>query len=407
MEYMGKEELEALKDVIESQQLWRGLKGTYPGGKYVDKFEEDLVKHFGRKYAYAVNSGTSANEAAVAGLGPEQGDEIICPATTPIFTAMSILAAGCIPVFAEVDTETLIIDPEKIEKNISARSKAIYIVHLWGQPAQIDEIMDTAKKHELQVIEDCAQSYNCNYRGRRVGTYGDVAAFSLQQSKHITSGEGGFLITDDADIYKRAVLYSNCGMAWFNYGLEIPEPQLIAGYMPRGHFSFGHNHRMSELQAAVAFAQLPKLSHFNEKRNDLVKILKEELKDCPGILLAKVYQQTEPNYWGYPLQIDEKKTALSAFEVYKLCLEEEGVRLDYFNDTVCYLEPIFQKIQKERKTPFGYTIPNYIRYEPGLCPYSEEAAKRTIRIWTHHGKEPEEIRKEAVALKTTMMRHVK
>jgi dTDP-4-amino-4,6-dideoxygalactose transaminase len=406
-EYMGKEELEALKEVIGGQQLWRGLKGTYAGGEYVNKFEEAVGKHFSRKYAYAVNSGTSANEAAVAGLGPEPGDEIICPAITPVFTAMSILAAGCIPVFSEVDPETLIIDPEEIEEKISAKTRAIYIVHLWGQPARIEEIMDIAKKHDLKVIEDCAQSYNCYYKDKKVGSFGDVAIFSLQQSKHITSGEGGFLITDDAEIYKRAVLYSNCGMPWFGYGLEVPEPQFIAGYMPRGHHSFGHNHRMGELQAAVAFAQLPKLNRFNEKRNELVRVIKEELRDCPGILLAQSYQQTEPNYWGYPLQIDPIKTKLSAYGVYKLCLEEEGVILDYFNDTVCYLEPFFQKLQKDKKTFFGYRLPDYVNYRPGSCPKAEEAAKRTLRIWTHHGKELEEIRNEVLALKKTMMRQLK
>jgi dTDP-4-amino-4,6-dideoxygalactose transaminase len=407
MEIMGKEEIEALTKAINSQQLWRGLKGTYPGGVFVDKFEEALVKHFGKKYAYALNTGTSANEAAVAGMRPRPGDEIICPATTPVFTAMSILAAGCIPVFSEVDPQTLIIDPAKIEEKISSMTKAFYIVHLWGQPAQIDELMEIAGKCNLKVIEDCAQAFNCYYKDEKVGTFGDVAVFSLQQSKHITAGEGGFLITDDAEIYKHALLYSNCGMPWFGHGLEVPEPQSIAGFIPRGHLSFGHNHRMGELQAAVAFAQLPKLHRFNEKRNELVKVLKEELSDCPGVLPAKVYPHTVPNYWGVPVQIDPERTKLSAYEVHKLCFDEEGVTLDFFNDTVCYLEPLFQKIEKDKMTPFGYPLPEHISYRPGSCPISEEAAKRTLRVWTHHGKEIDEIKREAIALKNTMMRHVK
>jgi dTDP-4-amino-4,6-dideoxygalactose transaminase len=402
MKYIGKEELDALEKVIESEQLWRGEKGNF-----VVKFEEAVAKHFNRKYAYAVNSGTSANEAAVAGLGLEPGDEVICPAATPIFPALSVFAAGCIPVFSDVDPRTLIIAPEEIEERLSDRTRAIYVVHFWGQPAPMDEIMEIAGKHNLKVIEDCAEAYDCYYKKRKVGTYGDVAIFSLQQSKHITSGEGGFLVTDNTEIYKRAVLYSNCGMAWFLYGLEAPKPEFVAGFPTRGHLSFGHNHRMSELQGAVAFVQLQKLRRFNMKRKKLVKALKQELKDCPGILLIPVYPQTEPNYWVYPVQIDPEKTSLTAFEVYERCLKEEGIRLSYFNDTVDYLEPVFRKAQRERKTPFGYPLPEYVRYEPGLCPKAEEAAKRTIMFWVHHRREEEELRREARALKNTMMRNVK
>lgn len=406
MKYIGKEELEALRKVIESQQLWRGTEGR-EGGSFVAQFEEAVGKHFGRRYVYAVNSGTSANEAAVAGLGIEPGDEVICPATTPIFPTLSVFAAGGIPVFSEVDPRTLIIAPGEIEKRLSRKTRAIYVVHFWGQPAPMDEIVQIAKKHDLKVIEDCAEAYDCYYKGKRAGTLGDVAIFSLQQSKHITSGEGGFLITDDAETYKRAVLYSNCGMAWFLYGLEAPRPPFVAGYRTRGHFSFGHNHRMGELQGAVALVQLQKLDRFNEKRKELVKALREELEDCPGILLIPVYPQTEPNYWVYPVQIDSEKTPLTAFEVCELCLKEEGIRLNYFNDTVDYLEPVFQKAQKERKTPFGYPLPEYVKYEHGICPKAEEAAKRTICFMVHHGREVEELESEARALKNTMMRHVK
>jgi len=397
--YIGEEELEALEKVIESQQLWRGKNGGF-----VAKFEDAVAKYFGRKYVYAVNSGTSANEAAVFGLGVEPGDEVICPATTPIFPALSVFAAGCIPVFSDVDPRTLIIDPEEIEKRVSERTKAIYVVHFWGQPAKMDEILKIARKHDLKVIEDCAEAYDCYYKGKKVGTIGDVAIFSLQQSKHITSGEGGFIVTDEAEIYRRAELYSNCGMGWFRYGLEPPQPPFVAGFPTRGHFTFGHNLRMGELQGAVAFVQLQKLERFNKRRDELVKVLKEELKDCPGISLIPVYPDTKPSYWVYPVQIDQK-TSLTAYEAYKLCLKEEGISLGYFNDTVDYLEPVFQKAQKERRTPFGYPLPKHVSYEPGLCPKAEEGAKRTITFGVHHGREIEDLKREAGALRNTMMKH--
>jgi len=171
----GDEELANLKEVIEGQELWRGH-----GDGFVTRFEDAAAEYFGRKYAYAVNTGTSADEAAIAGLGLEPGDEVICPAFSPIFAAMPVLATGCIPVFADVDPRTGITTAEDIEARISPRTGAVLVVHLYGQPALMDEIMRVATKHGLKVIEDCAQAMDSLYKGRKVGTIGDVACFSLQ-----------------------------------------------------------------------------------------------------------------------------------------------------------------------------------------------------------------------------------
>lgn len=389
-------ELDALREVIESQNLWRGTKGNF-----VVRFEEAMAQHLGRKYVYAVNSGTSANEAAVAGLGLEPGDEVICPATAPIFVSLAVFAAGGIPVFADVDKRTLIISPEGIEARVSERTKAVVVVHLFGQPAPMDEIMEVARRNNLKVVEDCAQCYDAYYRGRKTGTIGDVACFSLQQSKHITSGEGGFIATDDPEIYKRAVLYSNAGMPWFLYGLEPPQPESVAGIPTRGHFAFGHNHRMSELQGAVAWVQLQKIERFNAARKELVQVIEEELRGCPGILLAHTYPETVPNYWTYPVQLDPEQTDLTAAEVSRLCQEQEGSGPGYYRE-VNYLEFVFQQAQKKRQTPFGYPLPEHVQYKPGLCPNAEDAARRTLLFFTHHSTNPEVLRQQATALRRTM-----
>jgi len=200
--YFGSEELDVLRKVTQSQKLCRiGIEG------FVSKFEDKIGKHFGRQYVYAVNSGTSANEAMIAGLNLQPGDEVICPAVNPIFPAIGVLAAGCIPIFAEVNPRTLLLSCEGIKQRISKRTKAIQIVHHFGQPAPMGEIMDIANLYNLKVVEDCAEAYDCYYKGKKVGTFGDAAMFSLQQSKHITSGEGGFIITDDSEIYKRVELW--------------------------------------------------------------------------------------------------------------------------------------------------------------------------------------------------------
>lgn len=395
----GEEERTNLREVIASGELWRSTKGHF-----VARFEETMSQHLGRRYVHAVSSGTSANEAAVAGLGLEPGDEVICPATAPIFVSLPVFAAGCIPVFADVDPRTLIISPEGIEARIGERTKAVVVVHHFGQPAPMDDILQVARRHSLKVVEDCAQAYDCTYKGRKAGTLGDVACFSLQQSKHITSGEGGFIATDDPEVYKRAVLYSNAGMPWFLYDLEPPSPEPIGGIPTRGHFAFGHNHRMSELQGAVALAQLSKIRRFNAARKRLVEAIEDELRDCPGVLLAHRYADTEPNYWQYPVQLDPEQTALTAAEVHRLCLEEEGTGVGYYQE-VNYLEQVFQEAERTRRTPFGYPLPEYLHYRPGSCPKAEDAAKRTLLFFVHHACDPEELRQQASALRRTMERH--
>lgn len=395
----GEEELANLREVIENGELWRGVKGNF-----VARFEEAMGKHLGRHYVYAVSSGTSANEAAVAGLGLEPGDEVICPATAPIFVSLPVFAVGCIPVFADVDPRTLIVSPEGIEACISERTKAIVVVHLFGQPAPMDDILQVARKHGLRVVEDCAQSYDCYYKGRKAGTLGDVACFSLQQSKHMTSGEGGFIATDDTEIYKRAVLYSNAGMPWYLYDLEPPEPEPVGGIPTRGHFAFGHNHRMSELQGAVALAQLGKIDRFNAARKILVETIEKELRDCPGILLAHRYPDTEPKHWQYPVQLNPEETSLTAVEVNRLCSEEEGAGVGYYQE-INYLEHVFQEAERSRITPFGLALPEYLHYTLGSCPKAEDAATRTLLFFTHHSGDQEALRERAHALRKTMERH--
>jgi len=392
----GDEELANLRQVIESGELWRGAEGTFAA-----RFEDAMAKHLGRCYVHAVNSGTSANEACVAGLGLEPGDEVICPATAPIFVSLPVFAAGCIPVFADVEPRTLIISPDGIEACIGERTRAVVVAHLFGQPAPMDGILRLASKHDLKVIEDCAQAYDCYYRGKKAGTFGDVACFSLQQSKHITSGEGGFIATDDPEIYRRAALYSNAGMPWFRYGLEAPKAEPAGDIPTRGHFAFGHNHRMSELQAAVALAQLGKIGQFNAARKELAAAIQEELQDCPGILLPSLPPDAEPNYWTYAVQLNPEETPLTAVEAHRRCMEEESTGPGYYHE-INYLEQVFQEVERKRQTPLGVPLPGHVHYRPGLCPRAEAAAKRTLLFFTHHGRDPQAVRKEARALRRVM-----
>ncbi len=363
----GEEELTYLREVIESQDAWR-----WGRSNFVPRFEEAFGAHLGRKYVHAVNSGTSANTTAYASLGLDVGDEIICPAVAPIFVSFPVVAIGCVPVFADVDPRTQIISAEGIEARITPRTRAIIVVHLNGQPAMMSEIMAVAKKHNLKVVEDCSQSYDAYYKGRKVGTIGDVACFSMQQSKHITSGEGGMIATDDPELYKRTTEFSNSGMPWYLYGLERPEAKPVNGLPTRGHFSFGHDFRFSELQGAVAFAQLEKIDRFNARRRELVEKIETELCNVPGVRLAYVYPETQPNYWVYPVWGPESL----------------GCRGE-----INYIEVEYQRMQAMRQTSVGVPLPDYVQYVPGSCPNAEKSTRGAWSFFVHHSVEDDELEK--------------
>jgi perosamine synthetase len=363
----GEAEQANLAEVIQSQDMWR-----WGRSNFVPRFEEAFGNYLGRKYVHAVNSGTSANETAYASLDLEPGDEIICPGVAPIFVSFPVVAIGCIPVFADVDPLTQIIDPASIEQRISSRTRAIVVVHLNGQPAKMDEIMKVARKHGLLVVEDCAQAYDAFYKGTKVGTIGDIACFSMQQSKHITAGEGGMIATDNAEFYKRGTEFSNCGMPWYLYDMERPEAEPLEGLPTRGHFRFGHDFRMSELHGAVALAQLDKIAGFNAHRRELVRVIETDLGDVPGINLAHVYPETTPNYWNYPFHGPE----------------------DHFGPSgeLNYLEVAYQHMQAARRTSVGVPLPDYVQYRPGICPNAEASTKGLDGVFCHHSNEVEEIR---------------
>ncbi|MGQ9729985.1 MAG: DegT/DnrJ/EryC1/StrS family aminotransferase [Candidatus Zipacnadales bacterium] len=388
----GEEELGLLAQIVESGELWRGVEG-----RFVAEFEDRFAEHTGRKYVHAVASGTAANEAALFGVGVGPGDEVICTPCSFIASSLAAVALGAIPVFADVDPQTMILTGETIEAAITPRAKAVVVVHLFGQPADMDPILEVAKKHHLVVVEDCAQAYDAYYHNRMVGTLGDVACYSLQQSKHITAGEGGIVTTNSPEIYQRVVLYSNCGMPWYRYGLAAPPAAPLAGIPTRGHFAFGHNYRMTELQGVVALAQLDKLDKFNHRRREIVQAIESELKDANGIATASVYPNTEPNYWVYPLWATEG----SAEIIRQRVSTKKGISLARYNE-VNYLESVYQQMQAHRQTSLGLPLPDYVQYTPGLCPQAEAAALRVIPTPCHHTIDPQEAQMRARAIREAL-----
>ena len=241
---IGSEEEAAVLDVIRNQRLFRYY-GPNPGPSKVEELEKAFAAFMGTKYAMAVTSGTAALICSLIGLGVGPGDEVIVPAFTWIASASAVVAVGAVPVVAEVD-ESLTLDPAAIEAQITPYTKVIMPVHMRGGPARMDAILEVARKHNLKVIEDTAQADGASYKGRRLGTWGDAGAFSLQFNKIITSGEGGMVITNDDEVYKRVQMYQDVVGGMRNH---IPAAEILPGV----------NYRMPELLGAVALAQLKKL----------------------------------------------------------------------------------------------------------------------------------------------------
>jgi len=241
---IGREEEEAVLEVLRSKRLFRYY-GPSDGPSKVAEFEQAFAAHVGARHAVAVTSGTGALICALAGLEVGPGDEVIVPAYTWIATASAVLAVGAVPVMAEVD-ESLTLDPEDVARRITPATRAIAAVHMRGAPCAMDELLAVARPHGIAVLEDTAQACGGSYRGKRLGTIGDAGAFSLQYNKIITSGEGGVVVTNDEQIYRRALMYHDVVGGLRN---GIPPEEILPGV----------NYRMSELQGAVALAQLGRL----------------------------------------------------------------------------------------------------------------------------------------------------
>lgn len=268
------------------------LSGTLTStkGKFVKQLEQQFAAKLGVKHAYACASGTAAVHCAIAAINPEPGDEIVTTSITDMGALTPILYQGAIPVFAEVDPETCNITAEDIEPCLSDRTKAIVVTHLFGSPCEMREIMELADSRNIPVIEDCAQSFLAQHRGQYVGGIGKIGCFSLQQGKHITTGEGGIVTTNDDALARR--MYHFINKAW---GYEDPQPD---------HYFIALNYRMCELQGAVAVAQLRKLSSIVEDRISAAQRLTRKLAGLDGIKTPHVSPEDVHVYWKYCLRVD-------------------------------------------------------------------------------------------------------
>jgi dTDP-4-amino-4,6-dideoxygalactose transaminase len=319
----GEEELRALKEV-----LYSGFWGI--GGKKVEEFERRFASFHDAQYGIAVTNGTAALEVALRAAGIQAGDEVIVPAYTFLATASSVLYVNACPVFVDIDPETYNIDPRKVEEAITDKTKAIIPVHIGGCPADMDAIMDVARKHGLKVIEDAAQAHAAEWKGRKVGAIGDLGTFSFQSSKNITSGEGGIILTNDRNLYELAWSYHNCGRrkeeAWYR------------------HFILGGNYRMTEFQAAILLAQLGRVEEQTKRRNENALYLSKRLSEIPGIRpLKRDPRVTSHAYHLYIFRYDAREFEGLPRERFIQALNAEGIPCSP-GYTPLYRMPFFESI---------------------------------------------------------------
>lgn len=281
----GVEELEHLAEVLRSGTL------TATKGAFTPRLEAALAEELGVEHVVLCSSGSGAVHTAIAALDPEPGEEIVTTSVTDMGAISGILAQGAIPVFADVDPDTLNVTAATIEARLSSRTRAIVVTHLFGNPCDMRSIMALAREHGIPVIEDSAQAYGARTGGRPVGTIGTIGCFSAQQGKHITAGEGGFVVTDDARLARRMRLFVNKG---WPYGEAGPDHEFLAP-----------NYRITELQSAVLLAQVPKLAANVAARIEAAQRLSELLADVPGISTPVVAPGDVCSYWRYALRVDE------------------------------------------------------------------------------------------------------
>lgn len=348
---LGDEELALLTKVIQSGTL-TGTKGTF-----VKQLEQDFAQLLGVKYAYACTSGSAAIHVALTAIDPEPGDEIITTAITDMGALTPILYQGAIPVFADVDPRTWNVTAETIAPRISDRTKGIVVTHLFGNPCNMTEIMELAQAHNIPVIEDSAQALLATHNSQNIGAIGDIGCFSLQQGKHITTGEGGLITTNNDAFARRIFLAIN--KAW---GYGDPKPD---------HYFLALNYRMSELQGAVAAAQLPKLGEIVARRRATAEQLTQKIKNLPGITTPEIDPRNLHSYWKYCLSVDSQVVADGAVGLAKALKEEKGI----FSAPRYIQKPAFQcEIFREQRTfgksrfPFTLARPEAVDYNPEQFP---------------------------------------
>lgn len=367
---IGPEELQAATEVIQSGVLSQFLglwHEDFFGGPKVREFERQCAEYFGVRHVVTFNSWTSGLVAAVGAIGIEPGDEVIVTPWTMSASATAILHWNAIPVFADIDSETFNLDPKSVEENITPYTKAIMVADIFGQSADMDELMAIAARHGLKVISDTAQAPGALYKGKYAGTLAHVGGYSLNYHKHIHTGEGGILVTNDDEIAERAQLIRN-------------HAEVVVGDKGVSNLSnmIGHNFRLGEIECAMGIEQLKKLSGFVQSRQALANRLSEGLKGLRGLHTPVVKPDRSHVYYVYPLVLDIDDLGVDRERIHA-ALQAEGVAVSNCYQNI-HLLPMYQKKMAYGSRGFPWTSDichRDVNYGKGICPVAEELNEST------------------------------
>ena len=369
-------ELKYLKQVLDSES-WSPTAGTW-----CQTLEEKLAEKFEAKYAVVMNSGTSTLHAALEAVGVQAGDEVISPALTVIMDTTATLHANAIPVYADVDPHTFNIDPKDVERKITDKTKAIIVVALYGLPCDMDEIMAISHKYNIPVIEDNAQCFMSQYKGKLAGTLGHLSSWSFENSKHMSCGEGGVITSNNEEYAKLARkvaghgyknLEAHCGQIKLNQNI-YQSPHY------KRHDEIGWNYRLSEFNAAVALAQLEDLDTKVAHRKLVAQYFLEAVKKCDYLIPQHVPQDRDHSYFTFGVLYNGEHYDISWEQFHEKYISLGGDGF-YGAWSVPYLEPVMKSGKFASRCPQIY---NQITYSKGLCPVAESLQPRLMQFKTNY-----------------------
>ncbi|MBE7462576.1 MAG: DegT/DnrJ/EryC1/StrS family aminotransferase [Planctomycetes bacterium] len=366
-------------DANELRELQEALaQGTlfYASGQKTKDFCARFAARYGVRHAIPCSSGTAALHIALGACEIKPGDEVITAPITDMGTLSAILLCGALPVFADLDPHTYTLDPAAVAEKISPRTAAILPVHLTGAPCAMDALRELAARHDLWLVEDCAQAYLTEYKRQLCGTLGDLGCFSLNDFKHIGAGDGGVVLTNDDALAARARLFSD--KAYDRSG-GAHNPAFIAP-----------NYRLTELQAAVGLAQLAKLDGIVAARRRYGERLHRGLESIAGLRPQRFVEGGRGSFWFYMLRVDE--AVLGPAGAFVEALKAEGVNASAgYIDRPVYLYDLFVNRRGFGGSGFPFDLAPHLRYEAGLCPRAEAILRDAVRVTVRESFDDEDL----------------
>lgn len=377
-------------------QLYKTV-SIYNRSDIFERFENAFAAWYGVKHALLMSSGTAALHSMFVGAGIVSGDEVICPAYTFYATVTPLFQIGAIPVLSDC-TPSGNLDPKKLERLLTKKTRAVVVTHMWGVPADMDAIVAFCKKHKLLLFEDCSHAHGATYHGKPVGTFGDAAAFSLQGQKIITGGEGGMLITNSDEVYYRAMLFGHYNKRCFQ---EIPKDHPLHQYAMTG---MGLKLRAHPLAVAIAEEQFSHLPEFLKQKRQFARYMQKQLAGVSGIRLPVIPHHADPSWYAFVIQYVPQEVGDMPVKTFLTALQAEGCFEADMPGSTCPLNflPLFQ--HPEAIYP---SYKNKVRYHVGDFPQAEHFFASAIKfpVWTN--KKDMAIVKQYVLAIKKVLKHYK